>query len=121
MNNISNDKLEEIKNKSDIVEVISSYIPLTKKGRNYFGLCPFHDDHSPSMSVSREKKIYNCFVCGAKGNVVNFVMNFENVNYIEALKILGDKCGIPLNINTYEKREDYSNFYKIYELSNKFY
>ena len=80
MNSISNEKLEEIRNKSDIVEVISSYIPLTKKGRNYFGLCPFHDDHSPSMSVSREKKIYNCFVCGEKGNVVSFVMYFENVN-----------------------------------------
>lgn len=118
---ITEEQIEEIKKKSDIVEVISSYIPLTKKGRNYFGLCPFHDDHSPSMSVSPEKGIYTCFVCGAKGNVISFVMDYEKLNYVEALKVLGDKCGINLNVSTYKKKDNYEEFYNIYELTSKFY
>jgi len=118
---ITEEQIEEIKKKSDIVEVISSYIPLTKKGRNYFGLCPFHDDHSPSMSVSPEKGIYTCFVCGAKGNVISFVMDYEKLNYVEALKVLGEKCGISLNVSTYKKENHYEQFYNIYEFTNKFY
>lgn len=118
---ITEEQIEEIKKKSNIVEVISSYIPLNKKGRNYFGLCPFHDDHSPSMSVSPEKGIYTCFVCGATGNAISFVMNYENLNYVEALKVLGDKCGISLNVNTYKKKDNFEEFYNIYEFTNKFY
>ncbi|MBQ7140353.1 MAG: DNA primase [Bacilli bacterium] len=118
---ISDEIIEQIKKKIDIVDVISSYIPLTKKGRNYFGLCPFHDDHSPSMSVSKEKGIYTCFVCGATGNAITFVMNYENVSYLEALKILGEKLGINLNLNTYKKKDNYDHLYEIYEFSNKFY
>ncbi len=118
---ITEEQINEIKKKSDIVEVISSYIPLTKKGRNYFGLCPFHDDHSPSMSVSPEKGIFNCFVCGAKGNAISFVMDYEKVNYVEALKVLADKCGISLNVNTYKKKDNYDELYKIYDTTCKFY
>ncbi len=118
---ITEEQIEEIKKKTNIVEVISSYIPLTKKGRNYFGLCPFHDDHSPSMSVSPEKGIYTCFVCGAKGNAISFVMNYENLNYVESLKVLGNKCGVTLNVNTYKKKDNYDKFYEIYDFTNKFY
>lgn len=119
---ISDEIIEEIKKKADIVDVISSYIPLTKKGRNYFGLCPFHDDHSPSMSVSKEKGIYTCFVCGATGNVITFVMDYENVSYVEALKILANKLGIALNINiNYKKQDNHEHLYEIYDFSNKFY
>lgn len=119
---ISEEIIEEIKKKTNIVDVISSYIPLTKKGRNYFGLCPFHDDHSPSMSVSPEKGIYTCFVCGATGNAITFVMNYENVSYLEALKILGSKLGINLNINNnFKKQDNYDHLYEIYDFSNKFY
>ena len=119
---ISNEIIEEIKKKIDIVDVISSYIPLTKKGRNYFGLCPFHDDHSPSMSVSKEKDIYTCFVCGATGNAISFVMDYENVSYLEALKILANKLGIELNIkDNYKKKDNYDHLYEIYDFSNKFY
>ena len=119
---ISNEIIEEIKKKANIVDIISSYIPLTKKGRNYFGLCPFHDDHSPSMSVSPEKNIYTCFVCGATGNAITFVMNYENVSYLEALKILANKLGITLNIKeTYKKKDNYDHLYEIYDFSNKFY
>lgn len=70
---ITNEIVNEIRAKTDIVSVISAYLPLTKKGKNYFGVCPFHDDHSPSMSVSPDKQIYTCFSCGASGNVFNLV------------------------------------------------
>ena len=66
----------DISRKVNIVDVISDYLPLTMKGKNYFAVCPFHDDHNPSLSISPEKQIYTCFVCGASGNVFNFVMNF---------------------------------------------
>ena len=82
MEQISNDTINEIRNKTDIVSVISKYLPLTKKGKNYFGVCPFHDDHAPSMSVSPEKQIYTCFSCGATGNVFTFVAYYEHISFI---------------------------------------
>ena len=91
------------------------------KGKNYFGVCPFHDDHSPSMSVSREKQIYRCFTCGASGNVLTFVMNFENIGFMEALKKLGDKVGVHLDLKDNPKNSIYSEFYDIYKLSTNFY
>ena len=84
-------------------------------------LCPFHDDHSPSMSVSREKQIYRCFTCGASGNVLTFVMNYENIGFVDALKKLGDKVGIHLDIKSNQKSSKYSEFYDIYKLSTNFY
>ena len=78
--------ISKIKDNVDIVEFISKYIPLVKKGKNYFGLCPFHSDNNPSLSVSREKQIYKCFVCGEAGNVFNFIEKYENVSYKEAIK-----------------------------------
>lgn len=121
-NILSEDKINEIRNSVDIVEVISSYLPLTTRGKNFFGICPFHSDHSPSMSVSKEKQIYTCFSCGATGNVFNFIMDYENVNFIEAIKICALKSGIPLNIG---KKDDYidknKDLYDIYEITQKFY
>jgi DNA primase len=73
MAQLSNEEIENIRLNANIVDVISSYVPLTLKGKNYFGVCPFHEDHSPSMSVSTDKQIYKCFSCGAAGNVFNFV------------------------------------------------
>jgi DNA primase len=73
MARISNEQIMEIRNSVNIVDVISEYVPLIQKGRNHFGVCPFHDDHNPSMSVSSEKQIYTCFVCGATGNVLLFL------------------------------------------------
>ena len=78
--------VEEIKAKADIVDVISSYIPLSKKGRNYWAVCPFHDDHNPSLSVSKEKNMFNCFVCGTAGDVFSFVSRFDNITYSEAVR-----------------------------------
>lgn len=116
---INNDVINEIRNKSDIVSIISNYVPLTKRGKNYFGVCPFHDDHSPSMSVSPEKQIYTCFSCGATGNVFTFVSEYEHISFIEAVKLLGNKLGY--NLTTHEKIDTKSGDYKIYEIASKFY
>lgn len=118
---IDSETINKIRKSNDIVDVISSYIDLVPKGKNYFGVCPFHDDHTPSMSVSREKQIYRCFTCGASGNVLTFVMNFENIGFVDALKKLGDKVGIHLDIKSNQKSSKYSEFYDIYKLSTNFY
>ncbi len=118
---IDSETINRIRKSNDIVDVISSYIDLVPKGKNYFGVCPFHDDHSPSMSVSREKQIYRCFTCGASGNVLTFVMNFENIGFMEALKKLGDKVGVHLDLKDNPKNSKYSEFYDIYKLSTNFY
>ena len=118
--NITNEIINEIRNKVDIVEIISNYVPLTSRGKNYFGVCPFHDDHSPSMSVSKEKQIYTCFSCGATGNVFTFVSEYENISFYEAVKLIGTKIGYNLgNIKTKQNKED--NSLEIYDLACKFY
>lgn len=117
------DNINEIRNSIDIVDVISKYVPLVARGKNYFGVCPFHDDHSPSMSVSKDKQIYKCFSCGATGNVFNFVMDYENVSFPEALKILSDITGISINgINVKDSHKDVNkSLYDIYDVSSKLY
>ena len=107
--------------KADIVEIISSYVELKPQGKNYFGVCPFHDDHSPSMSVNKEKQIYKCFVCGESGNVFTFVENFLNVSFLEAVKIVADKIGFAFTIR--QNKEDLKNqkYYDIMNLSTLFY
>ena len=122
MEMLSNDKIKEIKDSVDIVNIIGSYLPLTPKGKNFFGVCPFHDDHTPSMSVSKEKQIYTCFVCHETGNVFNFIMKYENISFMEAVKKIADisHINIDVNINTKQIRKD-NNLYEIYSLSNKFY
>lgn len=121
-NYLSQDKIKEIRNSVDIVDVISDYLPLTAKGKNFFGVCPFHADHSPSMSVSREKQIYTCFSCGASGNVINFVMDYENIDFKEALKKLADKAGISFEIGNIKKIPvKNQKLYEIFETSQKIY
>ncbi len=88
--------IEEIRMKNDIVDVVSGYVKLQKKGSSYFGLCPFHNEKSPSFSVSPNKQIYYCFGCGAGGNVISFVMQYENYTFQEAVKFLAQKAGIQL-------------------------
>ena len=115
------DSINELRSKLDIVEVISSYIPLSKKGRNYFGLCPFHDDHSPSLSVSPDKQIYKCFVCGESGNVFNFVMNYEHLSFPEAASLLAKNIGMNLDISIKKEDNKYEHLYEIMDIANKFY
>ncbi len=92
----SDDLIEEIRSKNDIVDVISSYVKLQKKGSSHFGLCPFHSEKSPSFSVSRDKQMYYCFGCGVGGNVFTFLMEYENYTFQEALKYLADRAGVTL-------------------------
>ena len=90
------DVIEEVRARNDIVDVISQYVTLKKKGANYFGLCPFHNEKSPSFSVSPGKQMYYCLGCGAGGNVITFIMEYENYSFGEALKYLADRAGITL-------------------------
>ena len=119
---VTDAEIERIRKSANIVDIISSYVPLTQKGKNYFGVCPFHEDHSPSMSVSEEKQIYKCFSCGAAGNVFTFVSEYENVKFLEAVKIVADKCGIPFH-GTIRKEKPKNNTqeYEIMNLALKFY
>ena len=118
---IDNNTFNEIRNNIDIVDVISSYLPLTSKGKNYFGVCPFHDDHSPSMSVSKEKQIYTCFSCGATGNVFKFIQDYENVSFMEAVKKCADMAHVYIDVGQAKEKNKYQELYDIYELSQKYY
>lgn len=100
---ISEEILEKIKSQNDIVDVISERVKLKKSGRNFTGLCPFHNEKTPSFSVSQEKQIYKCFGCGEAGNVISFVMKEKNLPFIEAVKYLANRANIPLESNSGEK------------------
>ena len=95
--------VEEVRLKNDIVDVVSGYVKLQKKGSSYFGLCPFHNEKSPSFSVSRDKQMYYCFGCGAGGNVFTFIMEYENYSFVEALKFLAERAGVELPEQEYSK------------------
>ena len=99
----SDDLIEEVRMKNDIVDVISGYVKLTRKGSSYFGLCPFHNEKSPSFSVSPGKQMYYCFGCGAGGNVFTCLMEYENYTFVEALKFLAERAGIELPQIEYSK------------------
>ena len=98
--------IEQIRSQSDIVDVISEYMQLTKRGRNYFGLCPFHGEQTPSFSVSQDKQIFHCFGCGAGGNAITFVMDIENISFPDAVAKLGraSRCTIDVQPHSDEKR-----------------
>ena len=125
MEKIPYDQIINIQRKVNIVDVISGYLPIEQRGKNYFAICPFHDDHNPSMSISPEKQIYTCFVCGASGNVFNFVMNYEKISFVEAVAKVASIAGINLSIKaphkSRNKDDTYSKFYGMYELANKYY
>ena len=99
----SDDVIEEVRTKNDIVDVVSQYVKLTRKGSSYFGLCPFHNEKTPSFSVTPAKQMYYCFGCGAGGNVFNFIMEYENYTFGEALKHLADRAGVELPKMEYSK------------------
>lgn len=121
---VSEELINEIRRSVNIVDVVSDYIPVEQKGRNYFALCPFHDDHNPSMSISPDKQIYTCFVCGAHGNVFNFVMDYEHVSFIDAVKMIGRRVGVNIDLPTHYKKpkeKGIEDLYNIYDIANKFY
>ena len=98
MNDIK-DKIEEIKSRSDIVKVISDYIKVQQSGANYKGLCPFHGEKTPSFYINTSKQIYKCFGCGEGGDVINFIMKIENLEFMDAVKLLAKDCGVEINTN----------------------
>ena len=114
-----NDLINKIVASNNIVDVIGEYINLEHKGKNFFGVCPFHDDHSPSMSVSPDKNIFKCFSCGASGNSITFLMDYLGIEFKEALKILADKAGISLSSNFTKKKvnNELEELYKVNELA----
>ena len=119
---ISEEELNNIRSNADIVDVISDYLDLKQRGRNYVAVCPFHDDHSPSLVVSRERQMFTCFTCKTSGNVFSFVMKYENVTFPEAVQIVAKKIG-------YTLKGDFSNFkeskykkeYEIMDFVTKYY
>ena len=119
---ISNDEINDIRAKANIVDIIGDYLPLQKKGKDYKCVCPFHDDHSPSMSISESKQIYKCFSCNAAGNVFTFVQNYENVSFMEAVKIVSEKIGYHLNGTiTIPVNNKYAKEHEIMNLAEMFY
>lgn len=92
----SDELLDEIRNRNDIVDIVSQYVKLKRSGRNYMGLCPFHNEKSPSMSVSPDKQIFHCFGCGVGGNVFHFISKVENISFVEAVQLLAERAGIKL-------------------------
>lgn len=118
---IDEETIKKIRNENDIVDVIGEYLPLVQKGKNYFAVCPFHDDHSPSMSISKDKQIFRCFVCGTSGNVISFVRDYEKVSFQEAVEILGKRIGIKLQSDKSVKSSPYQELYDIYNISKEYY
>lgn len=115
----SDELLEEIKNKNDIVDVISGYVALKRAGRSYFGLCPFHNEKSPSFAVSPDKQIFHCFGCGVGGNVFHFVSKIEGVGFREAVEILANRANVQLPISNTSEDDDKEYYLraKIYEIN----
>ena len=121
----SEEIVEEVRQNNDIVDIISQYVHLTRKGRNYFGLCPFHNEKSPSFSVSPDRQIFHCFGCGVGGNVYTFLMKIEGITFVEALEQLAERANIQLpktenSIDSF-KEELKSKVYKVNEFTAEFY
>ena len=98
-NSNNNSMRKIIVDKADIVNIVSQYVKLEKRGNNYIGLCPFHDDKNPSMSVSPQKKVFKCFSCGTAGDVVSFVSKIKNISTSEAMKQVGETVGIKVSLS----------------------
>ncbi len=113
---IQEEVIEKIKEANDIVDIISESVPLKKSGKNYWGLCPFHQEKTPSFSVTRDKQLFKCFGCGEGGNVITFVMKVKNLPFNEAIKLLADKANITLEENEGQKKyqETIDVYYKMH-------
>ena len=121
----SEEIIDEVRQSNDIVDVISQYMYLKRSGRNYFGLCPFHNEKSPSFSVSPDKQIFHCFGCGVGGNVISFIMKIEGCGFVEAIQILAEKANIQLptlenNVDS-QREELKAKVYKVNEFTADFY
>ena len=111
--------IDEIQEKTDIVEVISRYVPLKKTGRSYKAPCPFHHEKTPSFIVSQDKQIYHCFGCGVGGNVFSFLMKYENLQFPEAVEMLAEKAGVRIPRSSYQKQEENSLTNQLYKINEE--
>lgn len=116
-------QIDEIRNASDIVDIISGFIQLKKRGKNFIGLCPFHQEKTPSFTVSEEKQIYHCFGCGAGGNVFKFLMDYKNISFVEAVEEIAEHVGIKIQYDSSptEQSNDLEIFYEINLLAARFF
>ncbi|MGH2575272.1 MAG: CHC2 zinc finger domain-containing protein, partial [Ignavibacteria bacterium] len=115
---ISQSKIDEIAASADIIDIISRYTNLKKAGKNFMGKCPFHEERTPSFSVSQEKGVYHCFGCGKSGNVFNFIMDIDNVSFYESIKTLAEKANIKLEFDE-SYYEDKNQIELLYEINKK--
>ncbi len=115
--------INEIRSKINIVDIVSEHVALTKKGQYYWGICPFHNDKNPSMSVDEKRQTYTCWSCHNSGNVFNFVEQIENISFREALSMLASRVGVTLNDSKKNNSfvDKYSKYYDIYDLASKYY
>ena len=122
MPRIAQEIVERVREASDILDVVSRYVDLKKRGQNYFGLCPFHNEKTPSFSVAPVKEIFHCFGCGIGGSAINFIMEYEKIGFVEAIQRLGEQYGIEVQFAP-EKggRELFSNLYELHEMATTFY
>ena len=122
MARIPEETIERIRNTADIYDVVAQYVDLIKKGRNYFGLCPFHSEKTPSFSVAPNKQIYHCFGCGAGGNVFSFIVEHEKVTFVEAVQQLGEKYGIQVQYDSGSaSTEFFSSLYQVHHVAAELY
>ncbi len=121
MPRLSDEFIKEVLDKTDIVDIVSEKVALSKKGKSYFGLCPFHHEKTPSFSVEPERKIYNCFSCGEKGNSITFLQKTNNITFVEAVEDLAIKANIEMDFSDYKRDNPNSNSFEITESVNTFY
>ena len=122
MSQIPQDIIERVRDSADIVDVVSKYVDLKQRGPNYFGLCPFHNEKTPSFSVSPSKQIYYCFGCNAGGNVYSFLMDYQKIPFPDAVKVLAEQYNIPIELNRSEDNSElYSSLYKLHEIAMDLY
>ena len=121
MARVPEETIERIRNTADIYDVVAQYVDLKKRGRNFFGLCPFHSEKTPSFSVAPDKQIYHCFGCGAGGNVFSFIVEHEKISFIEAVKQLGHKYGIQVDYQSGSSNKIFSSLYELHDIAVKLY
>ena len=122
MARIPQETIDRIRDAADIVDVVSRHVDLKKRGKNFFGLCPFHNEKTPSFSVAPDKGIYHCFGCGNGGNAVNFIIEFEKISFVEAVQQLGQQLGIEVAFSGSDNsREFFGHLYEIHALATELY
>ena len=122
MSKINQEDIDRIRDLADIVDVVSQFVDLKNRGNNFFGLCPFHNEKTPSFSVAPSKQIYHCFGCGKGGNVFSFIMDYQKISFPESIKILADKYNVNLEIDKKNiVPKIYSSIYDLHDIAENLY